>query len=107
MFVIGTDTSQNIIYVGQGEKHNGLYRKGLTIKQDDIHWIREDLKLEIGETRKFQCRIRYRQELTKATFTLKEESMEVLFDNEQRGITPGQFIAWYNQDELIGSGVIN
>ena len=107
LFVIGTDTSQNIIYVGQGEKHNGLYRKGLTIKQDDIHWIREDLKLEIGETRKFQCRIRYRQELTKATFTLKEESMEVLFDNEQRGITPGQFIAWYNQDELIGSGVIN
>ena len=107
LFVIGTDTSQNIIYVGQGENHKGLYRKGLSIQIDDIHWLREDLSLKIGQTRKYYCRIRYRQELTKATFTLKEEGMEVFFDSEQRGITPGQFIAWYNQDELIGSGVIN
>jgi tRNA-uridine 2-sulfurtransferase len=107
LFVIGTDTKQNIIYVGQGEDHKGLYRRGLRIKKEDIHWIREDLSMNINETRKYLCKIRYRQALTTASFTLRENSMEVLFKEDQRGITPGQFIAWYDQDELIGSGVIN
>ena len=46
LFIIGTDTTENIIYVGQGEDHPGLFRKGLTVKNDDIHWLRTDLKLE-------------------------------------------------------------
>jgi tRNA-uridine 2-sulfurtransferase len=106
LFVIGTNTEQNVIYVGQGENHKGLYRKGLIVKNDDIHWIREDQKMNISESRKYLCRIRYRQALTEASFTLKENGMEVLFKEDQRGITPGQFIAWYDKDELIGSGVI-
>ncbi len=107
LFIIGTDTIQNIIYVGQGEDHKGLYRKGLKIEKDDIHWIREDLMMKLNETRKYLCRIRYRQQLTTASFTLRDNGMEVLFKEEQRGITPGQFIAWYDQEELVGSGVIN
>jgi tRNA-specific 2-thiouridylase len=107
LFVIGTNTELNVIYVGQGENHKGLFRKGLTIKKNDIHWIREDLEMKINESRKYLCRIRYRQALTEASFTLKENGMEVLFNEDQRGITPGQFIAWYNNDELIGSGVIH
>jgi tRNA-specific 2-thiouridylase len=107
LFVIGTNTEQNVIYVGQGENHKGLYRKGLIVKNDDIHWIREDQKMNISESRKYLCRIRYRQALTEASFTLKENGMEVLFKEDQRGITPGQFIAWYEKDELIGSGVIH
>ena len=107
LFVIGTNTEQNVIYVGQGENHKGLYRKGLIVKNDDIHWIREDQKMNISESRKYLCRIRYRQALTEAYFTLKENGMEVLFKEDQRGITPGQFIAWYEKDELIGSGVIH
>ena len=107
LFIIGTNTKENIIYVGQGEDHPGLYRKGLSVKNDDVHWIREGLKLEIGESENYQCRIRYRQALTEAKLTQNNNELLISFNNLQRGITPGQFVAWYKNDELIGSGVIN
>ena len=107
LFIIGTNTKENIIYVGQGEDHPGLYRKGLSVKNDDVHWIREGLKLEIGESENYQCRIRYRQALTEAKLTQNNNEFLISFNNLQRGITPGQFVAWYKNDELIGSGVIN
>ena len=107
LFIIGTNTQENIIYVGQGEDHPGLYRKGLTVKNDDVHWIREGLKLEIGESKNYQCRIRYRQALTEAKLIQNNNELLISFIKPQRGITPGQFVAWYKNDELIGSGVIN
>lgn len=106
MFVIGTDTKENIIYTGMGEDHPGLYRKGLFIPSADEHWVREDLKLAVGEERYYPVRIRYRQKLEGCTLHKKTEGLYLVFDRPQRGITPGQFAAWYDQDELIGSGVI-
>ncbi len=106
LFVIATDVKRNIIYVGEGRNHPGLHRKGLFVRTEEMHWIRPDLKMETGEKREFDIRIRYRQPLEKGTIHLKEEGAYFIFDNEQRGITPGQFAAWYSDDELIGSGVI-
>jgi tRNA-specific 2-thiouridylase len=37
----------------------------------------------------------------------RENGLYLVFKNLQRGIAPGQFAAWYNDDELIGSGVIS
>ena len=107
LFIIDTDTTNNIIYVGQGENHPGLYRNGLFVPKKDIHSTREDLTMEVGDVKEYLCRIRYRQELTTATFHKKENGLYVIFNTPQRGITPGQFIAWYLEDELIGSGVID
>ena len=107
LFVIDIDTNNNFIYTGQGEQHPGLYRKGLFVPKKDIHNLRTDLCFQINEVRKYSCRIRYRQDLTTATFYMKENGLYVIFDMPQRGITPGQFIAWYDNDELIGSGVID
>lgn len=107
LFIIGTDTQENIIYAGQGEDHPGLYRKGLFIPQADVHWIREDLKLQPGESRRYKARIRYRQPLEDVTLHQKAEGLYLVFDRLQRGITPGQFAAWYEGEELIGSGVIS
>jgi tRNA-specific 2-thiouridylase len=107
LFVIGTDTEKNLIYMGMGEDHPGLYRRGLFIPNQDEHWIREDLKLLIGESSSYQVRIRYRQSLQTCTLHKKEEGLYLIFDQQQRGITPGQFAAWYDGDELVGSGVIN
>ncbi|MFZ6014215.1 MAG: tRNA 2-thiouridine(34) synthase MnmA, partial [Bacteroidota bacterium] len=100
LFVIGTDTDQNIIYTGMGDDHPGLYRKGLFIPNADEHWIRTDLRLPVGETRKYLARIRYRQKLEACTLHKKEEGLYIIFDRSQRGITPGQFAAWYDGDEL-------
>ncbi len=106
LFVIGTDVQRNIIYVGEGQNHPGLFRRGLFVAANDVHWIRPDLEMKIGEKREFDIRIRYRQPLEKGTIHMKEEGAYFLFENEQRGITSGQFAAWYSGDELIGSGVI-
>tara|TARA_B110000305_G_C19377574_1_gene607829 strand:+ start:273 stop:1433 length:1161 start_codon:yes stop_codon:yes gene_type:complete len=107
LFIIGTDVKKNIIYVGQGEDHPGLYRNGLTVNKENIHWIREDLKIDLDTPTVYNSRIRYRQKLTPCTITSSEFGLKVKFEETQRGITPGQFISWYKNDELIGSGIIN
>jgi tRNA-specific 2-thiouridylase len=106
LFVIATDTESNIVYTGQGKDHPGLYRKGLFINSNDIHWIRYDIKMKPGEVRYLMVRIRYRQPLQKASLYLSKEGMYIIFDRMQRGITPGQFAAWYDGEELLGSGCI-
>ncbi|MBQ3383251.1 MAG: tRNA 2-thiouridine(34) synthase MnmA [Bacteroidales bacterium] len=107
IFIIATDISTNTIYVGEGKDHPGLFRKGLKINQEEVHWIREDMKMQPGEERRYLVRIRYRQPLQKATIKMKEDGMYILFDEPQRGITPGQFAAWYAEDgEMLGSGPI-
>ncbi len=107
LFIIGTDTRKNIIYAGMGEDHPGLYRKGLLVPNTDEHWVRSDLKLNTGESKKFQGRIRYRQPLEKCTLHKRDEGLFIIFDQPQRGVAPGQFVAWYDEEELIGSGVIS
>jgi len=106
LFVIATDIKHNLIYVGQGQSHPGLYRKALFIQNNETHWIRKDLEMEIDEKRNYSLRIRYRQPLQKGKLIRKESGYYMLFDEPQRGITAGQFAAWYDKDELIGSGVI-
>lgn len=106
LFVLATDVVNNIIYAGQGQSHPGLYRKALFIHAGEIHWIRDDLKMKPGIVRQYMVRIRYRQPLQSCTLHFVENGLYVLFDSPQRGITPGQFAAWYDGEELIGSGVI-
>ena len=107
LFVIGIDIGNNLLFVGEGQSHPGLYRKGLFIRNDEVHWIRTDLEMELNETREYDVRIRYRQPLQKARLFKKRDGIYIMFNKLQRGITPGQFAAWYNGDEVIGSGVIN
>ncbi len=107
LFVVATDTQSNLIYTGQGKKHLALYRKGLFIAQKESHWLRPDLALPIGESRTFDLRIRYRQALTRATLYQREEGIYIIFEDWQRGVTAGQFAAWYQEGELLGSGVID
>lgn len=106
LFIIATDVGQNVIYVGQGDDHPGLYRKALHIAASQTHWIRPDLRMEVGERRRYSVRIRYRQPLQAAELITLRDGTYILFDQPQRGITAGQFAAWYDGDELLGSGVI-
>jgi tRNA-specific 2-thiouridylase len=106
LFVIATDTQENIIYTGLGETHPGLLRHGLLVKNENIHWIRPDLELKNSETAQYQARIRYRQPLSGATMIKKEEGLYVIFENPQKGIASGQFVAWYKGEECVGSGTI-
>ncbi|WP_148783691.1 tRNA 2-thiouridine(34) synthase MnmA [Aquimarina intermedia] len=107
LFVIETDVTTNTIYTGQGKNHPGLYRFALIVTNDEVHWVRKDLTLQEGETMQVMARIRYRQPLEKATLHQTSSGLYVVFENAQSAISEGQFVAWYRDDELIGSGVIS
>ena len=106
LFVIATNTIENVIYTGLGEEHPGLNRFGLFVQSNQVHWIRNDLKLQPDETAIYSARIRYRQPLTKATLIQRENGLYVIFDQAQKGVASGQFVAWYLDKECIGSGTI-
>jgi tRNA-specific 2-thiouridylase len=107
LFIIATNVETNIIYTGLGSEHPGLYKKALFVQNTEVHWIREDLSISNGETLEVMARIRYRQALQKATLHQYEKGLYVEFDDPQSAITEGQFVAWYINDELVGSGVIS
>ena len=107
LFVIDTDVEENVIYTGQGKNHPGVLRIALFVREDEVHYIREDLKLREGEVRATKARIRYRQPLEKAWLHKVEDGLFVSFENPQSAISEGQFVAWYDGEECLGSGVIS
>ena len=109
IFILDTSIATNTIYVGEGHEHPGLMRKALKINADEVHWIRRDLRMAPGEVRRYLVRVRYRQPLQQAALHCLDDGMYIVFEEPQRGITPGQFAVWYApQDlEMLGSGVIS
>ncbi len=106
LFILATDVQENVIYVGEGDSHRGLWRPALKIASEKVHWIDPDRRMAVGDTARFAVRIRYRQPLQQATLYCRAGGLYLLFDEPQRGITAGQFAAWYEDEELVGSGVI-
>ena len=106
-FIIDRDMENNILFVGEGKNFPGLYRKALKINNDEVHWVREDLRLKNGESMKIKARIRYRQPLEDAVLYQYKEGFFIEFENPQSAIAEGQFAAWYQGEELLGSGVIS
>lgn len=106
LFVIGNNVEHNQVFVGMGDSHPGLHRRVLKINGPEVHWLRDELAMRAGETRRYLCRIRYRQPLQEARAVMADGAMYVIFDKPQRGITPGQFAALYDADEVVCSGVI-
>ena len=107
LFVLGTDIDSNAIFVGQGAEHPGLKRNGLFISKEEEHWLRVDKKLKVGEKLNCLARIRYREPLSQVTLYKSETGLFLIFDEAKTGVASGQFAAWYDGDELLGSGVIH
>ena len=106
LFVLATDVKENVIYVGEGDSHPGLYRSVLSIKPEEVHWVDPTQRMTEGERRRYDVRIRYRQALQGAELVAQGDGMYLLFDEPQRGVAAGQFAAWYDGEVLVGSGVI-
>ncbi len=107
LFVIGTDVKRNIVYVGQGQDHPLLFKSALKINESEMHWIRPDLEIPIGEFREFDIRIRYRQQLQQGRLHHLKDGLIAEFDKPQRAVVAGQFAAFYSNMELVASGVIH
>ena len=107
LFVLETDVASNVIYTGQGKDHPGLFRSTLFVNEAELHWVRSDIAMQEDQSMQVMARIRYRQPLQAARLYKVAEGMYVDFDTPQSAITEGQFVAWYVEDELLGSGVIS
>lgn len=105
-FVVQLDVVNNLVFSGQTENHLALNRKALYIKPEDFHVVSPNFQLELNIPCEVLLKIRYRQALQKGTLIKKETGYYVLFDILMKGITPGQFAAFYLEDELVASGVI-
>ena len=106
LFVLATDVKENVIYVGEGDSHPGLYRSVLRIQSSEVHWVDPAQCMAEGERRRYDVRIRYRQALQTAELVAQSDGLYLLFDEPQRGVAAGQFAAWYDGEVLVGSGVI-
>ncbi len=108
LFVLQTDVVENIIYVGQGEEHKGLFSAGLSISKEEAHWVRPSMKQFVINSNDLMCRIRYRQALFECKLIEQENGSFILsFEVPQKSVTAGQFATIYHEDELIFSGVIS
>lgn len=105
-FVIGLDVETNTVYTGQTDKHPGLNKYALKIETNDLHFVSAHYDLQSINGLECSVRIRYRQPLQKGTVYVRDNGVYVLFEEKQRGVTPGQFAAFYLDDELIASGII-
>lgn len=106
-FVVQIDTKNNIVFSGQNDDHKALNRIALKIDKETIKLTNINNKINSETTTDYMFRIRYRQPLQKGKLIEKNNELYVLFEELQRGITPGQFCAWYTDEELIGSAVIS
>lgn len=107
LFILQTNTQTNTVFVGEGDQHPGLLRKGLFVAENDIHWVDELNVMQVGEEREYDVRIRYRQPLLKAALKRVERGLTIVFSEPQKAVAKGQFAAWYSGEELVGSGVID
>ena len=106
LFVLATDVVRNVVYVGQGEDHPGLYRSAIWIAAEDLHWVQPWRELASGERATYSLRIRYRQALVEAELWRSEGGLWIEFRKPMKAVAPGQFAAWYDGGDLVGSGVI-
>ena len=106
LFIIATDVKENVIYVGEGDSHPGLYRRALKIEPQQVHWVNTFDTMQEGERRRYAVRIRYRQPLQMAELIYTQQGLYILFDEPQRAITKGQAVVFYNDDTVVGGGEI-
>jgi tRNA-specific 2-thiouridylase len=100
-YVVGKDLDRNVLTVAQGHDNPLLYRRRMRARQ--LHWVSG--KPPVTPLR-CTARCRHRQPLQRCVATLDDEVLEVVFDQPQRALTPGQSVVLYDGDVCLGGGTI-
>ncbi|WDE42184.1 tRNA 2-thiouridine(34) synthase MnmA [Candidatus Karelsulcia muelleri] len=105
LFVLDKDLKHNILYVGKGKKHPGLFKSVFFIKNKHITWLNKNYNKIIKEKKPFKikAKIRSQQKLQRATLYCINNGIYICFKLPQRAMTEGQYIVLYFKNELIGS----
>ena len=98
-YVCGLCAEQNTVTLGPAE---ALYAKTATVTE--LHWISGEAP---AAPIRCKAKVRYRQTEQWATVTPHGEfAAEIVFDEPQRAITPGQSAVFYDNDTVLGGGTL-
>jgi len=101
-YVVDKDVARNVLIVGQGVDHPRLYSNGLIAKQ--LHWVD---RAPITVPMRAMVKTRYRQTDIPCTITpINNAMIEVVFDEPQKAVTPGQSAVFYQAEVCLGGGII-
>lgn len=98
-FCVGKDVKKNILYLTSVKNEEYLYSDSAYIS--GINWIH---KINDGD---IQCKFRYRQSDNQVHIKLLSDNEALLtYPQKIKAVTPGQQAVFYDDDELLGGGVI-
>ncbi|MGN6740269.1 tRNA 2-thiouridine(34) synthase MnmA [Dyella sp.] len=100
-YVVGKQVANNVLIVAQGGENHWL--QSTRLLADDPHWVAGD-----APDAQFRCtaKTRYRQTDQACTVVCRDGRVEVMFDQPQRAVTPGQSVVLYDGDACLGGAVI-
>lgn len=99
LYVLELRKDTNEVVIGPADK---TFKKELTAV--NLNWIAFD-KLE--NERKVYAKIRSTQQPTPVTITPNGDDVDVVFDELQKSIAIGQSVVFYDEDVVLGGGVID
>lgn len=106
LFVLQTNVSDNLIFVGKGAEHPGLFMKAVPLDNHSVNWIQPNAQLKEGGSSYYMIRIRYRQNLFQGRLLKVNHKYFAVFEKPEKSVTAGQFIAFYRGEELVMSAVM-
>ena len=102
-YVLHKDLGSNDLYVGQDHDHPWLLSQRLRAEQ--LSWV-SGCAPENGS--RLTAKVRYRQQDQACTVSaVDNDKLELVFDQPQRAVTPGQSVVLYDGESCLGGGIID
>jgi tRNA-specific 2-thiouridylase len=98
-YVTGIDAARNIVTIGPEED-----LLADTVEVEEVRWVAGEAS---AAGTGLEAKVRYRADPAAAHLVaLRGDRATVRFERRQRALTPGQAIAFYSGDEVLGGGTI-
>lgn len=99
MYVVGKDIEKNILYIATGDDNNYLISTSCIL--ENVNLFSDEKIIEC------KAKFRYRQEEIDVKLNwINDASVEVIYEQGIKSVTPGQACAFYKDNECLGGGII-